>query len=52
MQLLKIEATAHGCVSMAHTTFVPSISKGVHRQILGQVMDINYLAYMFSLIRE
>jgi hypothetical protein len=31
------------------TIVMPSISKGAHRQIFGQVMDINYLTWIFGL---
>jgi hypothetical protein len=31
------------------TTIVFGVSKGVHRHILGQVMDLNYLTWIFNL---
>jgi hypothetical protein len=33
-----------------NTTIVQGISKGACRQILGQVMDFNYLTWIFNLV--
>jgi hypothetical protein len=35
------------CIS---TTIVQGISKGTCRRILGQVMDLNYLTWIFNLV--
>ncbi len=33
-----------------NTTFVQGISKGTYRQILGQLMDLNCLTWIFNLV--
>ncbi len=35
--------------SRTYTTNVPDISKGTHNQNLGQVMDLNYVTWVFNL---
>jgi hypothetical protein len=40
----------HAMGFRTNTTAMKGISKGTHSWILGQVMDFNYLTWIFSLI--